>query len=372
MLLRTVVVLLVASALFVGVRGRRDFWDFEVYRTAGVRLLAGESLYRADDGHYQFKYWPTFAAAMIPFSLIPEEAGKFVWFVLSLVLLQIYMRRAIDALPDPRRSATWLFWFLLLVSAKFIVKELVNGQTNVPMGLLALAGAMAAERGRPYLAGSLVAAAVFVKPYALLLVPWLAVTAGAGALAAAGAGLLIGLLAPVVFYGWAGNVAQLRAWYGVVTDTTSPNLMLPENISFATMWAKWIGVGVMSTRLALATGVAFLALASFVWLRRRVVARPAFLEAGLLLLLMPLLSPQGWDYVLVLALPALVCLLDRLRDLTWPWRTVVLAGFALTSFTVFDLVGRRLYIDLMAVSAVTMGAMLLAVGLAHLRVRALA
>ena len=38
--------------------------DFEVYRTAAQRVVHGEPLYRADDGHYQFKYLPAFAVAM--------------------------------------------------------------------------------------------------------------------------------------------------------------------------------------------------------------------------------------------------------------------------------------------------------------------
>lgn len=181
----------------------------------------------------------------------------------------------------------------LLVSAKFIVKELVNGQTNVLMGLLVLAAALAAERGRPRRAGALIATAAFVKPYALLMVPWLAVTAGYGAVLTAGAGLAVGWLAPVVFYGWAGNLQQLGLWYAGVTETTTANLLFPENVSFAAMWAKWIGVGPLAARLAAVTGVFALVVAAVVWFRRGQVAQPAFLEVGLLLLLMPLLSPRG-------------------------------------------------------------------------------
>ena len=58
------------------------------------------------------------------------------------------------------------------------------------------------------------------------------------------------------------------------------------------------------------------------------------------MLLVPLLSPQGWDYVLLLATPAVVCLMDR-----WPrchdgWRVVTGAALALMSLTIFDLMGR--------------------------------
>src|SRR6185295_17969495 len=112
-ILRNLAALLIAWALFVGIRNRRDFWDFEVYRTAGARVIAGESLYRADDGHYQFKYWPTFAIAMAPFNMVPLTTAMFIWFVTSLLLLRAYFRRAIASLPSRRSSARWLFWWTL-------------------------------------------------------------------------------------------------------------------------------------------------------------------------------------------------------------------------------------------------------------------
>jgi len=38
------------------------------------------------------------------------------------------------------------------------------------------------------------------------------------------------------------------------------------------------------------------------------------------MLLIPLVSPQGWDYVLLLATPAVVCLVDRWGELTKWWQ----------------------------------------------------
>lgn len=371
-LLTGLAIVAVAFVLFTAIRTRRDFWDFGVYRTAGVRVLSAEPLYRPDDGHYQFKYWPVFALAMTPFSLLPPVAGSFVWFVLSIFLLRGYLRLSIRAMPDRRSTARWIFWWTLLVCAKFIVKELVNGQTNVLMGLLVLLSALAVERGRPWRAGVLVALAACVKPYALIVVPWLAVTAGAGALAAAGVTLVAGLVVPAAIYGWAGNLAQLRAWYAGVVQTTAPNLSFPENISLATAWSRWVGVGTAASMLAAASAAVLLVLAAAIWWRRSGVERPAYLEAAVLLLLMPLISPQGWDYVLIAALPLFACVVDRLRGDARAWQAAAIAGIFLTSFTVFDLLGRRLYMLLMASSAITIGAAVLAAVAVHLRFRKLA
>lgn len=370
--MRYAAALIIGCILFVAVRQRRDFWDFEVYRTAAVRVLAAQPLYRAEDGHYQFKYWPVFAIAMAPFAWLPLAPAALLWFLISIFLLSRYFDRAIAALPDRRRSARFLFWWTLAICFKFIVKELVNGQTNMIMALLAFAGAMRVEQRRPLSAGVLVGLAVLVKPYALLVIPWLALSAGAGAASAALAVIVAGLLLPAGIYGWAGNVAQLQAWYAGVTDTTLPNLLLPENISFAAFWGKWTGAGPAAMRYAMLTSLASLLVPAIVWWRRQRDGRNAYLEVSLLLLLMPLISPQGWDYVLLVALPAFVCLVDRIRDVGVPWRIVTIAGIALTGFTIFDLLGRKLYAAMMARSLVTVGAVLLVAGLAHLRWRRLA
>jgi len=66
---RTLLVVLAAVSLVAlfTTRVSRKMPDFQVYWTAGARALAAQPLYRADDGHYQFKYLPAFALAMVPF-----------------------------------------------------------------------------------------------------------------------------------------------------------------------------------------------------------------------------------------------------------------------------------------------------------------
>ena len=72
----------------------------------------------------------------------------------------------------------------------------------------------------------LIALAAFVKPYALLFLPWLAVTQGIAALAASIAALVAGWMAPAILYGWQGNLDLHVAWYRTVTGTTAPKAML--------------------------------------------------------------------------------------------------------------------------------------------------
>ena len=103
------------------------------------------------------------------------------------------------------------------------------------------------------------------------------------------------------------------------------------------------------------------------WVRRQGVAYPDYLEYALLMLIVPLLSPQGWDYVLLLGTPAVVFLLDRWPDMSRPWRIVTAVALTLMGLTIFDLLGRVLYGHVMALAVVSVAAIGAAVSVAHLR-----
>jgi hypothetical protein len=345
--------------------------DFEVYRTAAVRAADAEPLYRASDGHYQFKYLPAFALAMAPFALVDREGAKVMWFALSAGLLTAFVRWSVRALPERRRSERALLWLTLLFMAKFYAHELTLGQTNILLGVMLVGALLAVQVDQAHVAGVLIGAAAFVKPYALLLLPWLGVTYGAAPLLSAAVVLAAGLALPGVVYGWSGNVDQLAAWFRTVTRSTEATLLGADNISLTAMWAKWIGIGRTASALATVTAGAALALVAAVWVRRRQIASPDYLEVALLLLLIPLLSPQGWDYVLLLGTPAVVCLLDRWSEVSQRWQVAIALSLGLMGLTIFDLMGRALYAQFMALSIVSVAAMGTALALTHLRWRAL-
>ena len=364
--------LLLLAAIAYQTRIRHEMIDFVTWRQSVVRAINAEPLYRAEDGHYQFKYFPAFALMMAPFGALDENSGKMLWFALSIACLAALLYWSIDALPDRRRSKQALLWITFALMAKFYAHELVLGQVNLMLGALLLAALVAIRTGRSLLAGALVGFAVFIKPYALILVPWLLVTQRVSAAASAGLVVALGLILPAAVYGWSGNLGLLRGWWLTVSDSTPPNLLGSDNVSFAAMWAKWLGVGALASGLALLTVAGVLTLVVIAWWQRRAVSWPPYLEWALLMLLMPLISPQGWDYVLLLATPAVVCLVDRWGDLTMPWRWITGVALAVMGFTMFDILGRELYGRFMALSAITVCALVVAGGLVHVRRQGLA
>jgi hypothetical protein len=353
-------------------RIRREMVDFVTWRQAAVRAIHAEPLYRVEDGHYQFKYFPAFALMMAPFGMLNRETGKALWFAFSVGLLALLLRWSVAALPERRLSQGILLGFAIVLMAKFYAHELVLGQVNCLLGALLLTSLVAIQIGHPLIAGGLVGVGVFVKPYALVLVPWLLVTQGWAAAAAAIGIVALGLLLPAAVYGWSGNLDLLRGWLHAVSGSTTPNLLGNDNVSIAAMWAKWLGPGPLASNLAWLTVAGTLVLVIVAWWRRRSLSAPDYLECALLMLLIPVISPQGWDYVLLLATPAVVCLVDRWRELTRPWQWGLGVALALMGLTMFDVMGRTLYGQFMALSVVSVCALTVAAGLVHVRWRGLA
>jgi hypothetical protein len=358
---------LVIGGLLYRAKIQGEMVDFDVYRTAATRALEHQPLYQPGDGHYQFKYLPIFALAMAPFALIDLEAAKVLWFALSAGLLTAFLRWSVRGLPERRRSERTLLWLTVLFMAKFYAHELTLGQTNILLGVLLVGGLLAAQVDEYRGAAILIGLASFVKPYALLLLPWLAFSYGLAAVAVALGVLGFGLAIPAFFYGWSGNIELLVSWFGTVTSSTESNLLGADNVSLAAMWAKWLGIGPLAAALATITTGALLALVAVAWVRRQGITYPDYLEYALLMLIVPLVSPQGWDYVLLLGTPAVVFLLDRWPEMTRAWKGVTITALTLMGLTVFDLVGRTVYAHIMSLAIVTVAAISTAVAVAHLR-----
>ena len=362
---------LVALAAFQ-FKAREKMVDFGVYRQASERVLRAEPLFRESDGHFQFKYLPVFAVATIPFALADAETAKLGWFALSVGALVLLLRWSARFVPERRRGLPLLVGLTLLFMLKFYIHELGLGQANLFFALLVVAALGALQSEFPAVAGVLFGAAVAVKPYGIIFAPWLLASEDRRAVVAMAITLVAALLAPMAFYGFNGNIALLADWWRTVTSTTAPNLMTPDNVSFASVWARWLGAGPAASVLAVVTGGISLALVADAWRRRARVAEPAYLEAAALLVLIPLLSPQGWDYVLLLSTPAIALLFDRMPELPRGWRVAAWTAVGVMGLVAFDLVGRAIYQRFMRTSVVTICALTIIVVLAQLRRQRLA
>jgi hypothetical protein len=327
--------------------------DFEVYWTAGARAHDAAPLYRVEDGHFQFKYLPAFAVAAIPIALMPLPAAKALWFASAAVLMVLLLGLSLRVLPCVRRPPPLLVVLTFAAMAKFYAHELVLGQVNLLFSVVVTLAVLCLLERRRTAGGLLFAIAVVVKPYGILFAPWLLSRRDRLPFAAMMLGLVAALLLPAAVYGWNGNVALHRAWWQTVTATTPPNLLNQDNVSLAAMFAKWFGSAGQTGLMAAGASIVLLALVAITAAARGALQRPDTLEAGLLLMAIPLLSPQGWDYVLLISTPAVMLLLNDLPKVPRALRRAAVVAVAVAALSIYDLMGRATYAQFMALSAIT-------------------
>lgn len=360
--------LLVLAVAFHG-RIAQKMPDLAVYWTAAVRARGAEPLYRVEDQHYQHKYLPAFAVLAIPLGLVPLDVAKAIWFVVSVALVVALVSLSLRLLPERRRPAWLLVVATLIAMGKFYGHEIVLGQMNAPFAVIVALALLALRDRSEARGGLLIALAVVVKPYAVIFLPWLLARRRLTSIATSFAGLALVLALPAVLYGVAGNIELHRAWWRTVIHSTPPNLLNADNVSVAALFAKRIGVGSTAAALAGATGLALLVVAAVVFLRRAGVKRPDVLEGALLLTLIPLLSPQGWDYVFLLATPAVMLIVNYADRLPVVLRVVTIGALATIGLSIFDIMGRARYSAFMAWSVITLCFFVVVAALATLRTR---
>ncbi len=364
------VALIVVAGYTVRIRGKMT--DFAVNYLAGQRLEAGETLYQTADGHYMFKYLPVSALIYLPLGHLPIEFAKATWFALTLLALVWSFALVRALVPLPHRP--YLLGMSALVLAKYFLRELGLGQINVLVMLVMLLATRALSAGEQVRyeagAGALLGIATALKPYGAVFFPYLLITRNWIGLAAGVGALAIALLAPAMFYGVDGNVRVLREWAVTLSQSTPALLTSNDNVSVMAFFAKWLG----RSTSALITGGAVIAILAVLMLvvilsgsRKR---HRAVLECALLMTLIPLVSPMGWDYTFVISLLAVALLVNRFDAFPRVARVVLAGNFVIIALAVFDLMGRHVYAVFMQWSVTTINFCIVVMALAYLRFRA--
>ena len=351
-ILLTAVLIAGAAAAFTG-RAQQKMRDFEVYWTAGARAAHAEPLYRESDGHYRFKYLPAFAVVLSPLARLPLDTAKATWFALSVASLVGFVGLSVRVVPRPVPGTGWLVVLTVVAMAKFFGHELVLGQANVLFGLVCIAGLWWLSCGYVTLAGVAFGAAAIIKPYAIAFVPYLLLTRSWRAALAASVAVAAIVILPAAVYGIDGNLLLLADWWSTASATSVPLLTNADSSSVFAMYAKWLGWGTTAAALSLLTVAALASAFVVVVAKRATVVAPEVLEVGLLLTFIPLCTPQGWDYVLLLSTPVVALIIARIPSMPRADRWVAASALSLVAFSLYDVMGRAAYRGFMSLSIIT-------------------
>lgn len=348
--------------------------DFEVNYTAGKRLMAGETLYQRGDGHYIFKYLPSSALFYLPLSLLPVWLAKAIWFCLVAFSIFSLVYISYQLIPEKEGRPKYLLVLTPLILAKFLLRELQLGQINAVVGmvLLFMAWLMISEREeKPWQkeigTGALWGLAVALKPHSLIFLPYFVMKKKWEALGSGLGVLIFSLFVTSFFYGFRQYLIVFKDWASQLSRTTPHLFTSQDNISIMALFMKWTGNRSLSLILGavVITLLAFLVLA--VVLKGRDAVRAPVLECAVLLILIPLVSPLGWDYTLLVSVPGVMLILQNFSQYPRLWRGVLVVNFLIIAFSLFDIMGRELYAKFMSWSVITVNFLILIGYLSFLR-----
>ena len=366
---------IILLSLFL-LKAKEHMIDFEVNYKAGKRLRGGESLYQTEDGHFMFKYLPSSALLYLPLSFLPLNAAKAYWYFVVVFCLCSLVYVSNKILPSEERKSVYLLILPPLILAKFFLRELHLGQINalVTMILLFMIWFLIREKNtmpsqKDIFVGLLWGVATALKPYALIFLPYLLLKKKWKSLLTGLAFLFFALLIPIAFYGWRGNINILREWILTLSRSTKALLNSQDNISIIAFFMKWTGnqnISLLISGLVIAI-LAFLVLA--VILKGRKINRAPVLECSILLILIPLISPLGWDYTLLMSVLGVTIIIHNFTGYSRFWRGVLVFNFFIITFSLYDIMGRDTYARFMSWSVITINFLILIGYLTYLRFR---
>jgi hypothetical protein len=375
--LRVTLIFVVFLLLFV-FKVKNDMIDFQVNYEAGKRLRLAETPYRFEDGHYMFKYLPSSAFLYLPLSYLPLDLAKGIWYFFTIFCFLALIRLSFLLVPATTKKLRWLMIVPPLILIKYFLREIDLGQINTIVILTLLSMIWFLQRQtkendhkKNIYAGLLWGLAVALKPYALIFLPyfllkgkWRTLLSGIFMLSAA-------ILIPSLYYGLKGNLIVLEEWISTLSQSTPTLLTTWDNISIIAFFNKWTANPQLSLVLAVIFLFALALLVLLLMILGKRVEKSLILESSVLLILIPLASPLGWDYNLLMSILGLMIIVHYFPSYTKIWRIILIGNFIIIFFSVYDIIGQDLYSTFMSLSLPTLNFLLLIGYLTFLRFKKL-
>jgi hypothetical protein len=373
--LQVILILVVFLLLFL-FRVKNDMIDFQVNYEAGKRLRLAETPYRFEDGHYMFKYLPSSAFLYLPLSYLPLNLAKGIWYFFIIFCSLALIRLSFLLVPSTIKKSKWLMVIPPLILIKYFLREIDLGQINTLVTLILLVmiwllGRQTNESSQKVdiYAGLLWGLSVALKPYSLIFLLYFLLKGKWRTLLSGMSMLSILILIPSLYYGLKGNLIVLNEWISTLSQSTPTLLTTWDNISIIAFFNKWTG----DPKLSLVLTVIFLSILAFLVLLLMIlgksVEKSTVLECSVLLILIPLASPLGWDYNLLMSILGITIIVHFFPYYTKIWRIVLVCNFIIIFFSVYDIIGKDLYSTFMSLSLTTLNFLVLIGYLTYLRVK---
>jgi hypothetical protein len=290
--------------------------DFNIYYRAGARVLHGGTIYRLDESNH-FLYAPIFAIFFAPFAALAMRAAQFGWYLVSAVsIVALIIGSSRMLFGSRRRLEAALIVVPVILAARFINNNIEHGQINLPTLALAVWAIILGEEDRGMVSGAMLAAAILIKPFAILAGLFLLLERKWQPVLFSILFGIVLMLAPIAVFGVRGTIDQTAAYLQVVSSMTDRYTLMITNQSASSAIARLLsigaGAGATPSHLALYLGTAFelaLIAAVVVWVLRSDESKtsdfgPYRFQLAALFCIMPSMVPISWkSYYAALLVP---------------------------------------------------------------------
>ncbi len=220
--------------------------DFSVYYRAGHRVLLGHAIYPPDDSD-RFLYAPIFAIAFAPLALLPRHLAQFVFFLINAFsLIELILGAGVILFGRERQLPAALIVVPVLLSFRFIDNNFDHGQINLPTLALIVWAIVYAGESRDAWTGLMLAAAILIKPFAVLAAVHLLIRKHFKALAWAVAAGIALIIAPIVIFGPHEWIDQTAAYAIAIASMTSRYRTMLTNQSAVSAVARILSLRIGS------------------------------------------------------------------------------------------------------------------------------
>jgi len=323
---------------------KKDMSDFGVFYQGGKRILKGETIYRASDGYLKYKYSPASAVFFSLFALLPYEIAKFIWYLSGLFLLFLSLIISYDILPSKQKKKGIVIFFSFLVLLKFFAREIELGQANIFIFFLLIMMIRAVLEKNDVRGGLFWGFSLFFKPYALVFLPYFILKKRVKLIASGLGMVVLGFILPVIFYGLEGNMVVLKEWQKTLSQSTPRLLDYYDNASIHAFFLKILPADKRELALIFIICTVLLVCFSFLWMmlsgKKKGLERPEVLESSFLFILIPFLSPLGWNYNYLYSLLAVAFLLNFIDKFPAILKYVLIANFVIIGASLMEILGK--------------------------------
>jgi hypothetical protein len=199
----------------------RSQGDFNVYYRAGYRALHGLAIYPSDDSD-RFLYAPIFAIGFAPLAALPRHLAQFVFFAVNaFCLVELILGAGVMLFGRARRLPAVLIVVPVLLSVRFINNNFEHGQINLPTLALIVWAIVHSDESHSAWAGLMLAAAILIKPFAILAALHLAIRRRFDTLGWAMVAGIALLIVPIVVFGPRGWLDQTGAYATAIASMTN-------------------------------------------------------------------------------------------------------------------------------------------------------